>query len=181
MSCRTLQGINLTDNCTSNMGGLKTTVYIGERADIVATANDTTGIVTLAKATGVTDPIAKAFQFRKQSSNLSSEFTADDVNGIYYVTSTLDLHFARQDEGKRLAIQSVILNPDLFAIVQDSNGKIYFLGLDNPVTTTAATAVTGTSFTDANEYTIQLQDMSSELPYFVTESNLAAMMEDDNQ
>lgn len=171
MGCRSLQPI-VNDSCSGNQGGIRTTVWIGELSDITITdtyhdtqTKDYITAISVAKASGVTNPAVKTFEFRKQISGLTSEMTVDDPNGVFFVTSNLDLVFAKQEAEKRLAMMSLFLNGNMFAIVQDQNGNYHFLGHDNPVTATAGGAQTGVASTDANQYTVTLSDISNELPF----------------
>lgn len=171
MGCRTLQSIE-NNPCSGNQGGIKTTVWVGELTDITITdtyhdaqTKDYITAISVAKATGVTTAAVTKFEFRKQISGLTSEMTIDDPNGVFFVTSNLDLVFAKQETEKRLAMMSLFLNGNMFAIVEDQNGNYHFLGHDNPVTATAGGAQTGVASTDANQYNVTLTDISSELPF----------------
>lgn len=193
MACRTLQNIGI-DNCTGNKGGIYTEVLFGSRKDFDAsidqkeTATDgypyevngkfQNGYVKFAK-TGDDFNIEDVhyIKFRKNSSGLTSEGTFDETNGVYFFTNNLALVIARQEVEKRMALQALALADDLAVIVRDGNGKCYFLGLDDTVSTTAMTAQTGTANTDGNNYTVTLTDTSNELPFFVTESDWNALVE----
>ena len=184
MSCRTLTPIG-KDSCLSNKGGLTTTIWATNRSKLVIGKQMTTGsnpqetgYATLEWDTSksATSADMVSYSFRKQSSGLTSEGTFDDANGVAFFTNNLALVFARQDVTKRMAIQALALQEDLAVIVKDANGEIYFLGMDDSVTTTAAGAATGTAATDANNYTITLTDISNELPYFVSEATLNTLL-----
>lgn len=188
MGCRTLQPI-LNDPCSGNQGGIRTTVWIGEKDNIEITktyhdqqAEDYVTAITVAKKSTVTGPAVTKYQFRKQISGLTSEMTVDDPNGVFFVTSNLDLVFAKQEATKRMSMMSLFLNGNMFAIVQDQNGNYHFLGLDNPVTATAGGAQTGVASTDANQYNVTLSDISNELPFVWEESvgdDIVAALESD--
>jgi hypothetical protein len=178
-SCRILQNIE-KETCSGNAGGIKSKVWAIERSKLIITKEQSTqndmswdsGIVTLAYATGSTSADFVTLEFRKQSSTFSSEATIDPAQGVNFWTNTLSMVFARQDVNKRTAIQSLILSGDLALIVEDQNGEIHFMGADDTVEPSAAGATTGTASTDANNYTIDLQDISSELPYYITFQNM---------
>ena len=181
--CRTLSKIE-NNPCSGNQGGIRTTVWIGEQDDIEITKtwhggeeHDYITGISVAKKQGVTAAAVTEFQFRKQISGLTSEMTVDDPNGIFFVTSNLDLVFAKQEANKRMAMMSLFLNGNMFAIVQDQNGNYHFLGLDNPVTATAGGAQTGVASTDANQYTITLSDISNELPFVWDEATGKAIVD----
>ena len=180
MACRTLSGI-AKDNCVSNKGGLKTTVWATNRSNLVIgkekdNNQEETGYATLTWATDKSAADMVSYSFRKQSSGLTSEGTFDDANGVNFFTNNLALVFARPNVQKRLAIQALALQEDLAVIVEDANGEIHFLGMDDSVTTTAAGANTGTAASDANNYTITLTDISNELPYLVKPETLATLL-----
>ena len=187
MSCRSLTNIT-KGNCESNKGGLFTTVWVMNRSnlDLIkdftpgsgsedTNLTDYTGIINVAWKDSLDKDDACTLKYRKQSSGLTSEATVDDANGISFVTSNLALVFARQNIEKRIAIQALALQEDLAVIVRDGNGVNYFLGADDSVTATAYGANTGTAATDANNYTITLTDISSELPYIVTDDNMEGL------
>ncbi len=62
-------------------------------------------------------------------------------------------------------------------IVKDANGKLWYLGYNEPVTATAGTGQTGTAATDGNNYQITLTDQSDTYPYEVDEKALAAVID----
>lgn len=182
MACRSLSGIT-KDNCLSNKGGLKTTVWATNRSNLVIgkekdNNQEETGYATLTWKDGKGPVDMVSYSFRKQSSGLTSEGTFDDANGVSFFTNNLALVFARQNVEKRLAIQALALQEDLAVIVEDANGEIHFLGMDDSVTTTAAGASTGVAASDANNYTITLTDISNELPYLVKPETLEGLLEE---
>ena len=64
----------------------------------------------------------------------------------------------------------------LVAIVEDMNGKYWYLGKDNWVSASAVTGQTGAGVDDGNFYTITLTDISSELPYEVQKTAVDAVI-----
>ena len=159
MACNSysLSGISL--GCSDNIGGIKF-VDIAQvtGSTITATTNTSNQITGL---TGVGE--FKRFDFRKQSGNLESTTAISDAEGTVLVTSNLNLKFAKMETAKRTEIVALTFS-NVVVKVTDQNGKVWFLGLDNPVTATAAGGATGTNFTDGNSYTITLTDLSKELP-----------------
>lgn len=192
MSCRSLTNIT-KGNCESNKGGLFTTVWVMNRSYLKidkdftgsgSTDSDTTdytGVARVSWKDGHNENDACTLKFRKQSSGLTSEGTVDDANGISFVTSNLALVFARQNIEKRIAIQALALQEDLAVIVRDGNGVNYLLGADDSVSATAYGAATGTAATDANQYTITLTDISTELPYIVIDDDMVSLFGSDWQ
>jgi hypothetical protein len=64
---------------------------------------------------------------------------------------------------KRVEMSALAVN-DLRAIVKDANGVYWLLGEEEPVVAQAADGQTGTAKTDANRYSISLEDNNSTFP-----------------
>lgn len=165
-------------SCESLLGGIKVVYGIAKNnIDTITVTDNVITAITTKTLTGSDPEQFHTFRFRKQSSTMASTYTIDDTNGIKYVTTELTMNFAKQETAKRVSLTALINCESVF-IVEDNNGKRWFLGYDNPVTTTAAESTTGTAFGDANQYSITLSDMSAELPYEVvmTESDFADLI-----
>ena len=157
-------------SCDSQMGGIKVVYGISKSQIDAITVTDgvITAITTKDDEQSTPQPYKfHTYAFRKQSSSMTSTYTVDDTNGVKYVTTELTLNFAKQETAKRVSI-TALANCESVFIVEDNNGKHWFLGYDNPVTVTAMEATTGTAYGDANQYSITLSDMSAELPMEVT-------------
>ena len=102
------------------------------------------------------------FSFRKNTCSAGSEMTLND-NGTYYWTNTLNMLFSKQDSAKRLAIQA-LASGDCSAIYQDGNGNYWMIGLDDPVNLSSASATTGTSVSDNNQYELAMSEEASVMP-----------------
>ena len=169
-SLNTLAGI--AGSCESNQGGI-IEVYINhfDQVEDVTVESDKITTVTL-KASG--EKFHK-YNFKRNTGSLTSTYTIDPANGVNFVTSDLTLVFAKQDTAKRIEISALALD-DLVVIVKDANGKYWYLGKDEPVQASAATAQTGTARTDGNNYNITLQDTSTKLPYEVDAAAIATLL-----
>ena len=102
------------------------------------------------------------FSFRKNTCSAGSEMTVND-NGTYYWTNTLNMLFSKQDSAKRLAIQA-LASGDCSAIYQDGNGNYWMIGLDDPVNLSSASATTGTSVSDNNQYELAMSEEAAVMP-----------------
>ena len=162
MACtQTLSG--LTRDCSNSMGGIKE-VYIANFDD-VSGVTITSDIITTISMVGAAK--FKKYSFRPQTAELVSTPQVNSENGVAYIQSVLTMQFAKMDTTKRLEINALSLG-DLALVVVDNNGKMWYLGKDNPVTATGGDSGTGKAFTDANRYGIQLTDNSLLYPYEVT-------------
>ena len=102
------------------------------------------------------------FGFKKNTGEMTSEMTRSD-NGSYYFSNGCNLVFAKQDQGKRLALQSVT-SGECSMIILDSNGIYWLIGANDAVTATSLSATTGVSVGDNNQYTITLSADEAILP-----------------
>lgn len=160
MSCtQTLNGIAV--DCESSMGGLKV-VYIANYTDVASYAENDGQITAITMVEGKK---FKTYSFRRNTANMTSTLAVDVANGTSVSTDVV-LSFLKQDTTKRIEISALSIG-ELVMIVQDANGRYWFLGKDMPVMASAGGAESGTAFTDGNRYTITLQDNSKDYPYEV--------------
>lgn len=153
------------------MGGI-VEVYIANFDDV------TERTVTEGKITAITlSDTAKfhKYAFARNTGSLTSTYTFDAAAGVKYVTTDLLLQFNRMETAKRVEI-SALAQGELVVVAKDANGKFWFLGYDEPVSASAGDGQTGTARSDANRYTITLEDISSEMPYEVDESIVAKLI-----
>lgn len=167
---QTLAGIPL--DCGTNKGGIKT-VYIANYGDVASVEVGDDGKISTILM--VKERIFTPYQFRKQTGSMTSTLTADDTSGINYVTTELSLIFTKQETAKRLEMSALALG-QLAVIVEDSNGKYWYLGKDDYVSASAGGATTGTAKGDSNNYSLTLKDESDTFPIEVTEEALGMVI-----
>ena len=169
MECNSITLKGIPRDCNPNMGGIQK-VWMILKSDIT---NDPTPEQGMDKITELTvaegEGKVNAFNFRKGAASMTSNLQKDDTNGSYFWLTDLVMNFQRMETSKRAAIMALTL-AEACAIVQDANGIYWFLGLNEYLGATAGTAETGTAKTDANKYSITLQDSSLELPYEIEKS-----------
>ena len=178
MECNSITLKGIVRDCNPNMGGIQK-VWMILKSDItkvtvgVDSSSDVDMIteLTVAEGTGKVN----AFEFRKGAASMTSNLQKDDTNGSYFWLTDLVMNFQRMETSKRAAIMALTL-AEACAIVQDANGIYWFLGLDEYLGATAGTAETGTAKTDANKYSITLQDSSLELPYEIEKTVAEAVV-----
>ena len=158
MACtQNLNGI--TVDCEPSMGGLKV-VYIANYSDVTDFEITSGQITSITMASGKT---FKEYSFRRNTANMTSTLSVDPANGTSVATDVA-LSFLKQDTQKRLEISALSIG-ELIMMVQDANGRYWFLGKDMPVMASAGGAESGTAYTDGNRYTITLQDNSKDYPF----------------
>lgn len=164
LSNYTLQGVAF--DCNANLAGIRNiwlTYY--DDADVEGAIDysaHTISAVTL--STGVT---WYKYSFARNSSSLNSVLTKDDANGTRYFTNTLTLVFNKLEAQKHLEAMALAAEK-LVALVEDNNGKIWFLGADAYVSGTAEEIGTGASADDRNGYNVTIEGTSAYLPFEYT-------------
>lgn len=116
----------------------------------------------------------QAFQFRSQTGSMVQELEAND-NGTNFFNITVNLVFAKQDAHKRLAIQSLAMG-ETCAVVEDNNGKKWYVGHSNPLRLTTSTADSGTAFADSNSYTLALTTADTIMALPISDEALATLL-----
>lgn len=170
MSCiQTLSG--LAKDCSGNMGGISE-VLIANYEDVTAVTL-TSGVISA--ITMATSAKFKRYSFAKNTGSLTSTYNIDAASGVKYVTSELLLQFNRMETTKRVELTALALG-DLVVICRDSNGTYWYLGKDEPVNASAGDGQTGTAKSDANRYTITLQDNSKEMPLEVDSTIISGLV-----
>lgn len=154
----TLSGIG--SSCDTNMGGVRQEILVALKEDVgeITVSNGKITAITMNNTAKF-----KKYITRKQASSLNCEYTIDDANGVKFCTSTLTANFARMETAKRVELMALV-NSDCVVIVNDANGLYWLLGEENTVNVTALTAQTGQASTDANQYSLTMTDISTELP-----------------
>lgn len=174
MAClQTLNGIGYS--CEPQLAGIKE-VYIANDEDVTDASIDIEDMVV----DSITMASGKKFvgyKFAKNTGSLTSTLTKNDENGTRYYTNEIALVFNKLEALKHIEIEALAAGY-LKVIVLDNNGKYWYVGHDNYVSATAATAETGTSFDDRNGYTTTMSAMSAYLPFEVPSSVVTSIIEE---
>lgn len=159
----TLKGIGY--DCNANLAGIKT-VYITYFDDVTGkTADlDTHTISAITLSSGIN---WYTYEFARNTSSLNSTLTKDDANGTRYYTNTVELVFNKLTADKHLEVMALAAEK-LAVIVEDNNGKKWFLGYDAYVSGVSEEVGTGASADDRNGYTVTLEGTSAYLPFEFT-------------
>lgn len=183
MACSSITLAGINTGCKDNMGGIKE-VYIIKKdyiEGITLTTNQISAITVSKVDPQAVTPVDQpwsTYKFRKGTSQFTSTMNTDDAAGTMNFETVLALQFSKQETSKRLEIMALCMD-EVAVIVLDNNGKYWFLGYDNPVTASAATAQSGTAFGDFGGYNVELTDNSRELPYEVTDSCISNLVIND--
>lgn len=158
MACnQTISG--LVNDCATSKGGI-VEVYLANYDDVTDVA------VTTGKVSGITMASGakfKRYYFRPGTSSMTSTLNLDVAAGVNFVQTTLTMLFSRMETTKRVELSALAVN-DMRAIVKDANGVFWLLGEEEPMIANAGDGQTGTARTDANRYSITLEDNNSTFP-----------------
>ena len=164
LSTYTLAGIGF--DCNANLAGVKKvwmTYY--DNVDVSGAIDyETHKISAVTMSTGAT---WYTYDFARNTSSLNSTLTKDDSNGTRYFTNTLELVFNKLTAQKHLEVMALSAEK-LAAIVEDMNGKKWFVGYDGYVSASASETTTGASSDDRNGYNVTLDGTSAYLPFEFT-------------
>lgn len=172
VTCGSIALAGIAKDCSSSMGGIRV-AYLARYEDVTS-VTETEGkisAITLAAS-------AKwyKYQFRRNTGSLTSTYTAGSTEGDYYIQTDLAMVFHRMDTAKRIEAQALIQG-EVVAVVEDANGKVWFVGKDTYLSVSAGTGETGTASGDQNAYTITLSTQSQEYPFELTDEAYTAVKE----
>lgn len=170
MGCsQTLSAI--AKDCNSNIGGIKR-VLLANADDVTAVSitDDVISAITMASSKKFLE-----YQFRPNTGSISSNYQVSDNGASPYVQTDLVMAFSRLETSKRVAIIA-LAQADLVAIVEDMNGKYWYLGYDAPLHLSAGAALSGTARADRNGYDVTLIDESHDLPYEVSDAIISGLL-----
>ena len=171
MACETIKALSY-DLCQNNLGGIKN-IWLANYKENAATVTEGKDAIS-DFITGVT---WYKYPIRKGTASMTSTYNTS-TDGASYVSTELSLVFTRMETQKRVAMTSFAL-AEAMAVVEDSNGKYWFLGKDAPITLTAGGGETGTAKGDRNAYTATFTDESLTFPYELEETAAGKLPKDD--
>lgn len=158
MACnQTISGI--VQDCLTSKGGVAE-VYLANYEDVTAVTVTSNKVNAITMASGKK---FKRFYFRPGTSSMTSTLNIDNAAGVNFVQTLLTMLFSRMETTKRVEMSALAVN-DLRAIVKDANGVYWLLGEEEPVIANAGDGQTGTAKTDANRYSITLEDNNGTFP-----------------
>lgn len=166
MACSvSLANYQLSD-CFSSKGGIQT-VWVGVYQENAFTLSAGT-------VTGFSGVTWYKQELRRGIGSMTSTYNYDENAGSNFVQTDLVFQYGKMDKENRIQMNA-LSKGDLVAVVKDSNGEYYALGVEEPVHATAGTGVTGAARSDANQFEITLTDYCSEYPAHLDSSAIALL------
>jgi hypothetical protein len=178
LNCSSITLAGICMDCQSSLGGIKR-VWLTRYSDVTAVTVDPVSDnddrdLAISAITLKADAKWYEYQFRKETGSLTSTLNVDETTGTNYVANELSLVFTKMETAKRLEIAAMSIG-QVVAVVEDSNGKYWYLGLDDYVSASAGSGNTGTAKGDQNAYLITLSTDSKTYPYELTAEAVTAM------
>lgn len=168
-----MNGIGLS--CEHTMGGIKA-VYIANFADVVSVVEEDGLIIEITMKEGTQ---FRKYQFRRNSaSNMSSSRSGDDAAGTHSVTTNIAMTFSLMDTEKRKEMDKLSVG-QLICIVEDRNGIRWMpcTPYDDYMSMSAGEASTGSTTSEANQYSVTITGEASHFPYEVDEDAFLGVIE----
>lgn len=163
---QTLAGIG--KDCSANKGGIREAFICNYKEGIFQSASGT--------VTGITSGVTfYPYVFNKNTGYFTSTLNVSAENGINYVSSEINLVFARMESVKRAEIAALSLG-DLAMVIKDANNIYWAFGAEEAIRATAGSGQTGTARTDANQYSITFTDESDTYPMPLSEEAVEALL-----
>lgn len=168
-----LNGIGLS--CEHTMGGIKA-VYLANFADVASVTEEDGVIIEITMANS-----AKFYKYlfrRNSASNMSSSRSGDDAAGTHSVTTNIAMTFSRMDSDKRKEMDKLSV-AQLICIVEDRNGMRWMpcTPNDDYMSMSVGEANTGSTTSEANQYSATITGEASHFPYEVDEEAFLAVIE----
>jgi hypothetical protein len=177
MSCLLTSG--WAKGCKDNAGGLKR-VLLANKSDVVSFTEGQTG--SLPEPSGEITAItmgagAVFYEFvpNKMSSNWVENIQANTQNGTVGYEQVLTMIFAKNEAAKRNQV-ALLGQGEVYAIVEDYNGKYFLLGEFNGCELTGGSSSSGTALSDLNGWTLTLSAMEPEPAKEVDADIIAALL-----
>lgn len=158
-------------DCDASQGGLQR-VLIANFSDVQEVTEGENKITAIKM---VSTKHFFAYDLAPDVSSMTTTMNKNVQNGSLFFTTDVALMFLRMDTIKRTEVEAMSM-AHMAVIVEDKNGKYWYLGKDEAVMASAGEDGTGTARGDANKYGITLQDNARQRPYEVESSIIAALL-----
>jgi hypothetical protein len=156
MACTITSGLAL--GCRDNMGGIKRVLLNNSSVITSVAPADNTGTSTITTFVSASAPAFYEFVPSKMSSNWTENIQANVQNGTTAYEQVLNLIFAKNQAATRDQIK-LLGQASLVGIVEDRNGKYWYLGEVNGLDLTGGSSNSGTALSDLNGWTLNFTAM----------------------
>ena len=168
MACNISSNIGL--DCIDGAGSVvRAFIANGPASGYTESAGNITAVEVGGVALGPSDWFT--WDVPRQTSSYTETANVSVENGTLNYQKDLTLSFTRMDAAKRNELLLAAQNQDMLIAFEDANGTYWVFGLDKGAFTSAASATTGTAFSDKNGYDITLSSVEL-TPAFTIDSSI---------
>jgi len=164
MACLLTSGRSLP--CKSSVGGLKAVYFAdyGTLGDAPIVGGEITSF------SGTPD----FFKYDiKGNSSLETAINSSRENGTTFYTQTLNLTLTTLDKSTQEEIK-LLAAARPHVVIEDYNGNMFLVGLENGAEVTGGTIVSGAAMGDLSGFTLTMEGQETAPAYFVTASIITA-------
>lgn len=146
MSCFITEGYTL-DCRNASVGGLKSLWILGNSGNTISgyTSNVDDEITSISGS-----GVFYKFELVKQSSSLTEAITVNTTSQSVVFEPTLIINLPKMATNLRNLFQNLVAQNNIFAIVEDNNGRYFSVAFQNGALVTAGTLQTGQAYSDLN-------------------------------
>jgi hypothetical protein len=146
MSCFITEGYTL-DCRNASVGGLKSLWILGNSGNTISGySSNVDDEITAISGSGV----FYKFELVKQSSSLTEAITVNTTSQSVVFEPTLTINLPKMATSLRNLFQNLVAQNNIFAIVEDNNGRYWSVAFQNGALVTAGTLQTGQAYSDLN-------------------------------
>ena len=165
MACNLTKGYSV--DCKDSIGGLKAVYFFKEYCSNIrdAATFDGTDVLTMdaggfsnwldSAGAAISSPTVFRYLLRPGASNLNTTVNSSSENGTTFFTQTLSLTLPKLSTGQTNEIK-LISQGRSQVFVEDNNGNMFLIGMDNGCETTGGTIVTGAAKGDLTGFTLEV-------------------------
>ena len=168
MACSNLTA-GFVNDCNDGQGGIERIFIANGPVDSIT---ETAGVITAITVGGA--PLVPAdwfvFETPRQTSSITETITPSQENGTVIYDQALAMVFNRMSAAKRNQLLLMGEATNMCVVAKDNNGKYWSIGIERGAYMSAATAVSGVSYSDRNGYEITISGMEAAPIYEVTAS-----------
>ena len=165
MACDITSGYQL--GCRDNSGGIKNIYILSGSVTSITEANG-----AISDISG--DGVFYQFELTKNTGDFSETPNPSLENGTVFYTQTVNVAFHKLQASTRNQVKVLAQNPVLQIVVETNNGsedgvgQFFYVGRFRGATLTGGSGTTGTTFGDANQYSLTFEGLEPQPAYEIT-------------
>ena len=168
-SCTSYTLSGLQAGCKDSVGGVAK-IWLADFSAVKWTIDPSSHLATPDATTAF-----KVYNLRKGAASMTSTLTVNDNAGSFFTTEVA-MNFLKMENATRLEVMAMLMG-QCTGVVKDRNNRYWAIGINNPLEGSAGTGETGTTASDANQYSVSISVDDAELPNEITDSTTITSLE----